>query len=126
MSSGIPPKVRELIYTRDGHLCARCACSIVNAPSSIHHRKPRQMGGSKDPRISDPRNLIRVCGTGTTGCHNAIESYRAKAYDEGWLLRSLDDLDRPLRTIYGTGIRLLANGSRVDEWPWGDDDGRHE
>lgn len=117
MSSGIPTKTRELVRVRDGHNCARCCRSILNYPSSIHHRHPRRMGGSRDPRINDPRNLVRICGTGTTGCHGEVESYRSAAMEAGWLLRSLDDLDTPLLTSWGGVIRLDAAGGRVDEWP---------
>jgi hypothetical protein len=105
------------VLERDGHLCARCSKSILNVPSSIHHRCPRRMGGTTDPRINDPRNLVRICGTGTTGCHGMVESYRDQARIDGWLLRSLDDLDRPLRTLWGTTVRLFEDGSRVDDWP---------
>lgn len=80
------------------------------------------MGGSRDPRINDPRNLVLVCGSGTTGCHHEIESDRELALGTGWLLRSLDDLDTPLVTIYGTRVLLYANGSRKDS---GDDEETH-
>jgi hypothetical protein len=74
------------------------------------------MGGTTDRRINDPRNLVRLCGTGTTGCHGWVESHRAFARHEGWLLRSLDDLDTPLVNAWGVLIRLTAEGGRVDEW----------
>lgn len=118
--SGIPTKVRELVWTRDGASCARCGISILNRPSSIHHRKPRGMGGTRDPRINDPRNLVRLCGSGVTGCHGRIESNRTAAMEKGWLIRSLDDLDRPLITPLGTRIELRADGTREDTWPWDD------
>jgi hypothetical protein len=54
---------------------------------NLHHRRPRGMGGSKDPRINDPANLLALCGSGTTGCHGLIESYRERSYEHGWLLR---------------------------------------
>lgn len=117
MSSGIPTGVRALVIHRDGPNCARCGVLVLNVPSSLHHRKPRQMGGTRDPRINDPRNLIRVCGTGTTGCHEWIESHRDEAREKGWLLRSLDDLSQPLVTLYGTRIMLSADGRREDVWP---------
>lgn len=112
----IPSRTRALVLSRDGHLCARCSRSVLNYPSSIHHRVPRRMGGTRDPRINDPRNLVRLCGSGTTGCHGWVESYRAVGRQEGWLLRSLDDLDTPLVNQWGVVIRLTADGGRVEEW----------
>jgi 5-methylcytosine-specific restriction endonuclease McrA len=38
----IPNNMRELVAIRDGHRCARCNVSILNQPSSVHHRKPRE------------------------------------------------------------------------------------
>lgn len=72
------------------------------------------MGGSRDPRTNDPRNLVLLCGSGVTGCHGEVESNRTRARDEGWLVRSLDDLDVPLVTVWGNGIRLHADGTRSD------------
>lgn len=45
------------------------------------------MGGSREGWINEPANLLAICGTGTTGCHGLIESYRARSYEHGWLLR---------------------------------------
>jgi hypothetical protein len=108
----VPERVRDAVLTRDAGRCARCAVPVGNVPSSVHHRKPRGMGGTRDVRSFDPRNLVLVCGTGTTGCHEEIESQRALAYDTGWLLRSYDDLDTPLitkdgRRVYLTGTERL-------------------
>lgn len=81
------------------------------------------MGGTSDVRINDPRNLIRLCGTGTTGCHGWVESHRTEALRTGWLVASLEDfqLDRPLVNVWGGRVRLDAAGGRVDlpedGWP---------
>lgn len=111
----VTPTLRATIATRDGARCARCSISIINIPSSIHHRKARGMGGTSDPRSSDPRNLVTVCGTGTTGCHGEIESFRAVAYDTGWLIRSYDDLDKRMLSLDGRIVHLFADGDRFDE-----------
>jgi hypothetical protein len=70
------------------------------------------MGGTKDERSYDPRNLVTLCGTGTTGCHGEVESDRSIAYISGWLLWSYDHLDRLLITKDGRYVYLL------DEFPW--------
>ena len=113
----VPSGVRAAVLLRDGPYCARCARSTWDYPASVHHRRPRGMGGTRDPRSSDPRNLVSVCGSGVTGCHGWIESHRDQARAAGWLLRSLDELDSPLITPLGTRITLAADGTRQDCWP---------
>lgn len=36
-------------------------------------------------------NLVTLCGTGVTGCHGWVESHRAVAYEQGWLVHRWDD-----------------------------------
>lgn len=116
----IPPAVRLLVAERDGHYCARCGTSVVNVPSSVHHRYLRGMGGSRDQRINDPRNLVQMCGSGTTECHGWAHHNRTDARDAGWIIRSLDLLDEPMRTVFGTRVTLTADGDREDFWPFDD------
>lgn len=103
---------RVAIIERDRG-CARCGLEL--GPMSLHHRLPRRMGGTRDVRSSDPRNLVVVCGSGTTGCHGAIESNRTKAYAGGWLLQSYDDLDLAMVALDGRRIYLDADGGRTEE-----------
>ena len=64
---------------------------------SIHHRVPRGMGGTRRAELNAPANLLLVCGSGTTGCHGAIEGSRAGAYAAGWLLPyNADPATRPV------------------------------
>ena len=61
------------------------------------------MGGTRDPRINSPANLLFVCGSGTTGCHGWIESNRALSLEAGLLLyRSDDPVQIPVRLRHGT------------------------
>ena len=108
-------RLHDAVVTRDRSRCARCNVGIGNVPASVHHRKPRGMGGTRDPRSNDLRNLVLLCGTGTTGCHGDIESHRTLAYDTGWLLRSYDDLDTPMISRDGRRIILTSDGDRWDE-----------
>lgn len=52
----------------------------------IHHRKPRGMGGTRDPLVNSPSNLVLLCGSGTEGCHGWVESHRTEAREAGWLV----------------------------------------
>lgn len=70
------------------------------------------MGGTTDPAINDPRNLVTLCGSGTTGCHGWVESQRDRARQLGWLIDSLSDeqLDRPIRLGEHLWVYLDAHG----------------
>lgn len=77
----------ELVRWRDRDRCVRCGAPATN----IHHRRPRGMGGTRDPLANDPSNLLCLCGSGTTGCHGWIESHRAEALRDGWLVSKWAD-----------------------------------
>lgn len=106
----IPPRIRSIVHARDGGRCVRCD----GLGQSIHHRFPRRMGGTKDVRSYDLRNLVTLCGTGTTGCHGWVESNRALAYLGGWLVNGYDHLDDILTRPDGLAVLLGADGSRDD------------
>lgn len=76
---------RHTVVSRAGQSCEICYQPLH--VMSLHHRRPRQMGGTRQPWVDEPPNLLAICGTGTTGCHGLIESYRERAYEHGWLLR---------------------------------------
>ena len=74
---------RQLVIDRDGRRCVRC-----HKPGQhIHHRKPRGMGGTSDPAINSPANLIYLCMV----CHEYIEKHREEGYADGWLVRRNTD-----------------------------------
>jgi hypothetical protein len=89
--TGPSAAVRRYVRARDGHACKRCFRPLREDEGSIHHRQPRQMGGTKRPDVNDLAALALLCGSGTTGCHGWIESHRAEAYANGWLVHSWDD-----------------------------------
>lgn len=74
-------KVRALVYLRDLHLCSGCRLPF---PLTLQHRIARGMGGTRDPRINLPSNLLTLCGSGTTGCHGWAESHPEIAKTIGW------------------------------------------
>jgi len=81
-------EVRFAIYARAGYRCERCleATPTIN----VHHRLPRQMGGTRNELIHAPANLILLCGSGTSGCHGWVESNRDEARKFGYLLYRID------------------------------------
>lgn len=81
--------VVDLVRARDRDGCAWCGSQIYGERGlawSVHHRKPRGMGGTKDPAISSPANGVLLCGSGTTGCHGEVEANRENAVVEGFLI----------------------------------------
>lgn len=98
--------VRHRAERHGWDLCERCGC---NLGENIHHRRPRGMGGSKVPATNLPSNLLWLCGSGTTGCHGWIESHRAEAKANGWLLEQWQSpLETPVR-VHDRGLVLLDN-----------------
>lgn len=82
---------------------------------SIHHRVPRGMGGSRRPELNAPANLLLACGSGTTGCHGAIEASRAGAYAAGWLLtRTADPAVEPVLIGGSRWVLLTPEGGYRD------------
>jgi 5-methylcytosine-specific restriction endonuclease McrA len=87
---------RTLVRQRDGHRCQMCGQSIVDRPSSIHHRVAKGMGGSA--LLERASNLIRLCGNGNAdGCHGKAHSNPHWARNHGWIVsRSFDPAEIPV------------------------------
>ena len=111
--TGPSRKVRDLVLARDGRACVCCGRSVTGQPYSLQHRKRRSQGGT-----NSPSNLVTVLGTGTTGCHERIDS-RRDPHDEakGYTVRSWDDPAQVPVMVFS------ANGSGVTKWL--SDDGRY-
>lgn len=72
------PAVARAVLDRAAGHCERCG---VAGPTQLHHRRPRGMGGTRRP--DTVHNLAALC----RGCHEEVESRRAQALADGWLLR---------------------------------------
>ena len=107
----ISPDVRAEVVGRSEGRCELCNGPL--RPMSVHHRRPRGMGGTRRAWVNEAANLLVVCGTGTTGCHGMIESRRADAYESGWLIRSgMDPTEVPYVDLAGEW-RLLPDKNRI-------------
>lgn len=84
--TGASAQVRALVWERAAGRCEICG-RFPGDFFSIHHRRARGMGGTRSKSVNMPANLLFVCGSGTTGCHGKIESFRHMAYQSGWLLK---------------------------------------
>ncbi len=93
---GFPPRVVDLIWTRDKGCCARCGRGLVRERRgvdwAIHHRCPRGAGGAgkKVPWVNQAANGVLLCND----CHTAVERDRAAARVVGWLISRLSKTAR--------------------------------
>ena len=67
MTAGLD-KARRVVIARDGGACVMCG----NRFDEVHHRYRRGMGGSSDPEIHNPANLLCLC----SAHHRRAESER--------------------------------------------------
>lgn len=82
-------KVRAMVHARstvgDKRMCEVCG---TREAQQIHHRTGRQMGGSRQPWINLPGNLLDVC---YDPCHEKITRPKPGMTDRyrslGWLVR---------------------------------------
>lgn len=123
-STGPRAVVRLVVVSRAGGSCELCGVPVAVvdddgqvtpvAAYSIHHRQPRGMGGTDDPAVNSPANLLLLCGTGTSGCHGLVESQRAMAVTNGWLVpRPTDPATVPVELH--DGRRLLTLSGTYEE-----------
>jgi hypothetical protein len=90
-------KTRQVIRERAANRCELCG-TPVGIDAQIHHRKPRGMGGTKDPRSRSAANGLFV----HFRCHERIERNREESYAFGWLvLQTQDSHETPVRLHHG-------------------------
>lgn len=87
---------RAIVLGRSGGHCEICWVLLLDegrwlGPHSVHHRRPRRAGGDPRPSTNDPSNLLLLCGTATTGCHQRVEADRVTALANGWLLHATEE-----------------------------------
>lgn len=78
--------VRSVVFERSKGKCERCGLP-VGGRAEYHHRRPRGMGGSKDPVVGSAANCVFL----HPGCHLHIESYREKGRRLGFLVRQTEN-----------------------------------
>lgn len=117
--TGPTAATRRKVHERAGWCCEVCGKQLHDGtawtkPHAIHHRRPRGAGGSSAADMNSPANLLLVCGTGNENpdtCHGLIESQRAMAYGNGWLLHQHDDpVTVPVLIAGGVRVHLNQEG----------------
>jgi hypothetical protein len=70
------------------------------------------MGGTRNPAIHNPSNLLNVCGTGnSSGCHGFAETNRTQAIACGWLIPTGGDPATTPALLAGRWRLLLEDGT---------------
>jgi len=113
----VSDEVRFTVLGRGNYRCERCHEDFLYSGVSVHHRRPRMMGGSKNELLHLPANLIALCGSGTTGCHGWVESNRTKAREMGLLIQKVESAeDIPFQDKNGIWWKLdnLGQKERFD------------
>ena len=112
--TGATPIVRMTVVMRGGGTCEICNKPLNSSQYvSLHHRKPRKMGGSRDTTLNEPSNLMMICGSGTSGCHGYVESNRELSYTNGWLVHSYEIPNQKPVLIRNTFVVLDDEGNYV-------------
>lgn len=106
----VPEGVRDTVYRREGGRCARCGLTL-GAIWELQHRKPRGMGGSADPAIHLPSNLLALC----TRCHHWATGHPVAGIMLGVnLWQSADPSQVPVTLYTGRSV-LLTDDYRYEE-----------
>jgi 5-methylcytosine-specific restriction protein A len=109
-ATGFSVVVRALIRERGDGYCEICGRSPFWGQA--HHRRPRGAGGSKRNDTNLPSNALWLC-SGPDGCHENVESNRALAYDNGWLVHQGANPREVAVLRRGEWCQLLDDGSIV-------------
>lgn len=82
-NTGPDPETQALVMERDGWRCVMCGSDVA---LTVHHRRNRGKGGSSDPAVNSPANLLTMCVWDNT----ALESdpkVVAEGYRNGWKVK---------------------------------------
>src|ERR1700744_1792352 len=95
---------KRLVVARDNGKCLRC----FGEATDVHHRRPRQMGGTSDEGIRvGLANLLSLCRP----CHDWVHSHPIDSYATGFLLKSTQDPVLTAVQVRPTGkVMLTADG----------------
>lgn len=112
--TGPTADVAELVLVRADYRCEHCGIGI-NGPIgfSRQHRVARGMGGTRAAWINRPSNLLVMCGSATTGCHQLAES-RDPAMHGWWLHRHENPLTVPVTLHDGRRVLLDDEGCYLE------------
>jgi 5-methylcytosine-specific restriction protein A len=99
---------QTIVRKRDQGRCFRCN----KVAHEIHHRRPRQMGGTSHRWINEPANLVSLCGSD----HRWAEAHYAEAVAEGYRIPHHQRADTwPITDHNGQRVLLHNDGTITRE-----------
>lgn len=111
--------VKAIVDERDDWHCACCGTSVWGRPYSRQHRVARGMGGTSDPRLSAPSNIVLLCGSATSpgGCHLLCEQRDERMHELGfWLKNSQRPWLEPVAHAFHGWVYLLDKQRPDGSW----------
>jgi hypothetical protein len=109
----VSDETRFTVLSRNGYKCEKCGSDFLWGVS-VHHRRPRMMGGSSNPQLHLSANLIALCGSGTTGCHGWVESHRTESRELGYLIQKVESAELiPFRDDTGIWWHIYNDGTKT-------------
>lgn len=94
------------VKKRDRYRCFRC----LKIAHDVHHRRPRQMGGTSHAWINQPANLICLCRP----CHRWAEEHYAEAVAQGYRIPfRLTAEECPITNVNGQQVYLTNEGTII-------------
>ena len=103
--TGPSKDTRYAVVTRSRGRCERCGRGgDFWLGQDIHHRKPRRMGGTRDPEINSTANLVLLC----RACHDDVESHRTQGAKDGWILSARQEPSMVPVNLNAFGPTLLT------------------
>jgi 5-methylcytosine-specific restriction protein A len=111
VDTGPDRNTKTLVKERDDWTCVSCGNPITGL-FSIQHRVARGQGGTSNPAINSPANLILLCGSATSpGCHLRAESRDSEMHARGfWLNHHEDPAAFPVAHSVHGWVLLLEDG----------------
>lgn len=94
-----------LVDIRDARICARCRRGCSH-DFSRQHRIAGGMGGRSE-RTNQPSNIVTLCGSATTGCHQWVESHPDDARALGYRLDR--GADPTVERVWWQGVWVLLD-----------------
>lgn len=116
-NTGPTAAVVDAVLDRAQYACEIQGCAVGDRRGidyHLHHRRPRQQGGTRRRDTNLPSNLMLLCPP----CHVEVESRRAEAYAVGWLLpQNAKPAEVAVLVQRDRWVYLTADGRYSDDPP---------